>query len=560
MAAAAFHLGNVGSNGITKRNYWGLSILNNVNFGFLRNFIAALVMSLTFPYMAIGEQRLSVVTNSGGVPAVALKGNMSREITTLPIGTSFIRQDLVSLDGKVTRFHYARVHGEPYIIADNGWTVCTPQDMRSDRKRNLIKIRQDCLLKKGLSVGQPDGVWGPKTNNAIDEVFSQFSIQRQSIPKLCQLELACKASLMSIGLNRPKFLEAARFASMSSEQKDLRSQAVRLLRDQRCEEAERIEENVTFGLDFEKCKEDRERWQLRLKAGEYFLAVQCEALAEIPVNLRGQYSLDECEQKRRTNEVSEKVRAALAKNDCETARQVAEGIAFFDGDIAACENRVKVSELERQLGDAMAENNCVEVGRIEQALSMSGGQVKCDFNVVMTGTSPREMFLGATRYDAGNDRARAKLVYARLMERFPEDDLALQAALRLTALNDLERSEEARREMEAKMARLKREAEDAQRKAEEARRQAERARAEAERRAAAATTRPVRSACSHVYRGKRVQIIPDAPNNAKQAIGLIFQGGLYGTNFEVTGVGRSEATLYSLDTGRSFQMPCSQVP
>ncbi len=297
------------------------------------------------------------------------------------------------------------------------------------------------------------------------------------------------------------------------------------------------------------------------EADQLFDAGSCVAFSQVDADYRQDRTQADCDAHARETAQRAEIETALSAFDCDGASALASGVAGYENRIAECRATKERRANEARFATAMEAGDCTLVGELEQALGRSGSVDVCRFNAAMTADTAKKMFIAAARYDAGNDRARAKLIYTEILDRFPEDDISLQAAVRLTALNDLERSEQARREMEAEMARLKREAEEAQRKAEEARRAAAQAQAAAQRRAAAdARAKPVRSPCAHVYRGKRVQIIPDAPNNAKQALGFIFQGGLYGTNFEVTGVGRSEATLYSLDTGRSFQMPCGQVP
>ena len=52
--------------------------------------------------------------------------------------------------------------------------------------------------------------------------------------------------------------------------------------------------------------------------------------------------------------------------------------------------------------------------------------------------SARELYLSAAKLDADRDRVPAKQLYRSIVDRFPQDDLALKAAERLTVISDQE--------------------------------------------------------------------------------------------------------------------------
>ncbi|MEM8577031.1 MAG: peptidoglycan-binding protein [Pseudomonadota bacterium] len=310
----------------------------------------------------------------------------------------------------------------------------------------------------------------------------------------------------------------------------------------------------------------------RADANKLFEAGDCAAFDALDAVDRGGRTVANCEAAAEVKRRDRAVNAALAEGACEAAQSMAEGASAFKAGITKCYADRKRAEDEARFASAVSDGDCALVAELEGPLGKDGAADTCRFNAAMTAPTARRMYLAAARYDASDDRARAKLLYLGIMDRFPDDDLALDAATRLTSLNDLERTEKERAEMEARMKRLQREAKDAQRAAEAARKRAEDAQARAAARAreaqrqadaqrlAAERQRAAASTCGHVWEGKRVRITGKLPQTTKQALGFILQGGLYGSNFEVLGKGRTQATLRSLDTGRTFNLPCRNIP
>lgn len=62
----------------------------------------------------------------------------------------------------------------------------------------------------------------------------------------------------------------------------------------------------------------------------------------------------------------------------------------------------------------------------------------CVFDKLLKTGAAREMYLAAVKYEADKERSKAKRLYLTIMDRFPQDDLALKAGDRITALADVE--------------------------------------------------------------------------------------------------------------------------
>lgn len=177
---------------------------------------------------------------------------------------------------------------------------------------------------------------------------------------------------------------------------------------------------------------------------------------------------------------------------------------------------------------AMAQNDCETIAELQSEMKEPDAAANCALKVGMEAETARKMYFAAVKFDTSKDRVRAKLLYTEVMNRFSDDDLAIDSANRLTQLNDLEIMEQTQAENEAALkaaqaalaqanadkAKAEREAakaaEQARREAEQARREADARAREAERRAAEARAQANRqlsrnTACDHVYVGKEFE-------------------------------------------------------
>ena len=249
---------------------------------------------------------------------------------------------------------------------------------------------------------------------------------------------------------------------------------------------------------------------------------------------------------------------ALAEMRCDDAAALNANYQFGGDPVVRCRERAKREQDKRDFAAAKAAGDCETLRRMGRAMGEADAGVACDVATALASGSARRVYLLATQLDTEGDRARAKELYQTLMRQFPEDDLALTAAARLTALADMEALEKRQADLAAEQAAAIKAAEERARAAEkaardaarEAERQREAREAEARRadqarrdaEAAAAAARPRRNtACDHVSPGQRFTIkgggmfgLGDATYTV---IGISREGGvltgrLYGTDIQ----------------------------
>ena len=121
------------------------------------------------------------------------------------------------------------------------------------------------------------------------------------------------------------------------------------------------------------------------------------------------------------------------------------------GQHATCVFRVEqgrreaeVRQREKLLADrkaAIDEAKCDEVKALDAKIADGGNNhAACAFQAALKGNSARELYLAAAKYDADRDKASAKQLYRSIVDRFPQDDLAIRAAERMTLISDQEAS------------------------------------------------------------------------------------------------------------------------
>ena len=391
--------------------------------------------------------------------------------------------------------------GGKYILRKWHLETCYPDKP----SRRQIMRAQSCLDRRGYNPKGVDGVMGPGSVAALKKFVSR-KYKLQGLSQSCQLAVVCyspaNVKFAELEKNVPEFWK---IAELTKTERLLRKRATKLFNAGKCEELksrfiDRYRSEVFFDIDMQGCVDFRNankaekvaKAQARAakrakdKYSENLKNLKCAEADKYPEKQTG--DIAKCARNVAYN-------AAKKTLDCDRVQELA---AEFDrsGDLSACRKSLERKIATDDLAIAMAAADCDAVKRLSEVLGVSGRVEQCRFRQAMSTDSARTAFLIAARFDAAKDHARAKTIYSDIMSRFENDDLSIQAALRLTALGDLERTEQARREMEAEMAKLQREARDAQRKAQEAQRQAERARADADRRAAAAAR-----AQSNVRRG-----------------------------------------------------------
>lgn len=229
------------------------------------------------------------------------------------------------------------------------------------------------------------------------------------------------------------------------------------------------------------------------------------------------------------------------------------------------EQKYQLAKDQDRFDTAMAKNDCAVVSELEDAVKEQGAGLDCTLRAGLLKDTARGMYFAAVKLDTAQEFAGAKQLYLEIMGRFPDDDLAIQAASRLTQLNDMNMMAtaqdenakalaDAQEELEAAAAAAKAETEslreqvEADRKASDARlRRAEQAAAEARQRA---NSQPRRNtACDHV------------------SIGMYFEyngGGFLGVangRWEVIGINPQGGIVTARKTGQDFrrQISCYSV-
>jgi WD40 repeat protein len=92
---------------------------------------------------------------------------------------------------------------------------------------------------------------------------------------------------------------------------------------------------------------------------------------------------------------------------------------------------------------ALAALECEKVSDLDGKAKEDPKAELCLFQKVGKSGTAREIYQKAVDFDLAKDRPKAKSLYQTLRERFPNDDLAIEAAKRLTAMGDVESAEAA---------------------------------------------------------------------------------------------------------------------
>ncbi|MEM8980727.1 MAG: peptidoglycan-binding protein [Pseudomonadota bacterium] len=278
----------------------------------------------------------------------------------------------------------------------------------------------------------------------------------------------------------------------------------------------------------------------------------CAGFAQTDPAHRDGRTVEACEDLQRAEQLAAEIKTALSQGDCARAAELDANDQAFGAEIAQCKADAEERFLRAVFAQAQADGDCSKLSELERRLGEKGAASACKFNTALGSDSARRMYLAAAGYDAANERARARLLYTTLMEKFPEDDLALQAAMRLTALNDIARSEKAQAAMEAEVAKLRKKAADAKRAAERARKDA----ANAQRVRVQQAQKPP-SPCRHLAAGQGIRYtIPSSG-----AFDAFIKFSDYGSEFVILNLNHHTgwAHLRSLGTGKLLDVRCSNL-
>ncbi len=139
--------------------------------------------------------------------------------------------------------------------------------------------------------------------------------------------------------------------------------------------------------------------------------------------------------------------SALEKTDCDRVKALdAEiGANALHGTCVAKVEQAKrqAAEIERnallsERKAAIDGGSCDIVKALDAKIGDGDNYSKCNFQSVLKSGTARDLYLTGAKHDADRDRTSAKQLYRALVDRFPQDDLAIKAAERLTTISDQE--------------------------------------------------------------------------------------------------------------------------
>ena len=142
--------------------------------------------------------------------------------------------------------------------------------------------------------------------------------------------------------------------------------------------------------------------------------------------------------------------AALERSDCDRVQaldtQIGSGaqhgacvakVAQAKRDADQYARNALIAERKAAIGGL----SCDAVKALDAKIGDGDNYSPCTFQSVLKSGTARELFLSAAKYDADRDRAPAKQLYRAIVDRFPQDDLAIKAAERMTTISDQEARE-----------------------------------------------------------------------------------------------------------------------
>lgn len=190
-----------------------------------------------------------------------------------------------------------------------------------------------------------------------------------------------------------------------------------------------------------------------------------------------------------------------------------------------CFETIRKNAERAEYDTAKSTLDCDTITKLEVKFNESGAGEECLFQQALKADSARKLFFAAVKMDTVKQNERAKRLYIEVMNRFPDDDLAIDAAKRLTELGDQEERdqkdaenaaalkaaqtalEQAQRANAEELRKAKAREADAKRAADKARaREAEARAREAEARAKANRQPSRNTSCDHVTFGQDFKI------------------------------------------------------
>jgi hypothetical protein len=144
--------------------------------------------------------------------------------------------------------------------------------------------------------------------------------------------------------------------------------------------------------------------------------------------------------------------SAIAAKDCDRAEGLIVNSATDRPLVDQCRATALRAKETAAYAAAKAAGDCAGIEALQAKFNEPDAANACTFNKVLTADNARAMYLAAVRLDTAGDTDRAMQLYTEIMTRFSEDDLAIDAANRLTALADLAKMEATQAEQAAEQA------------------------------------------------------------------------------------------------------------
>lgn len=262
------------------------------------------------------------------------------------------------------------------------------------------------------------------------------------------------------------------------------------------------------------------------RANALFDSGDCASYAVLRKALRLSDRREDCEGAVVLRQARAEFNRAIATLNCDAAAGLLQAAQADQAVLDRCRAGLQEKIDTDAFASATRAGDCEAIRNLEDRLDKHGAADQCVFEKLLKGDNARTMYLAAVKLDTAGETARAERLYTEIMSRFAEDDVAIDAANRLTALADLAKiregqaaqaaaQDEAIKAAEARAKAAEEAANAAAREAERQRiareeeaRRADQARSEAAAAAAAAAAQPQRNtACDYVTVGQEFTIV-----------------------------------------------------
>lgn len=189
---------------------------------------------------------------------------------------------------------------------------------------------------------------------------------------------------------------------------------------------------------------------LRSDASAHYKLGRCDEFEALAGDLKPEHQPElSCAENREKNLQQQAFDSAIDGLDCDVASQIFEQSSVGSTDrIQQCHDLVERNAQMVQFNAAVSAFDCDVVENLEGKLERLGASDICKRDKSLASGSPRQMFITGVQFDTAGNTEFAVSIYEEVMSRFPEDDMALQAAARIMVISDREMMAEAQVERE----------------------------------------------------------------------------------------------------------------